>query len=200
MRDQRRRPRDTANAAQAGDPMPRSLLRPCAARHRPARGSLTASAAVVLALWAPTAPSPAAGQGLDVTPRVERIGNPARLSYPAEDKTFARNAWDLKAFAGRLYVGLGNRDNSEPAPNAGPVDVWFFSPDSGQFVKEGTLPDEQIETFRVLDGKLVIPGNDPMEPWELGNFYRLDAGSWTKIRTLPNGIHNFDMINGDAIY
>jgi hypothetical protein len=53
----------------------------------------------------------------------------------------------------------------------------------------------------VIDGKLVIPGNDPMEPWELGNFYRLDAGGWTKIRTLPNGIHNFDMIKfGDVLY
>lgn len=132
---------------------------------------------------------------------VERIGNPAKLSYPADDKTFARNAWDLKAFAGRLYVGLGNRDNSEPAPNAGPVDVWFFALERGQFVKEGTLPDEQIETFRVIDGQLVIPGNDPMEPWELGNFYRLDPAGWTKIRTLPSGIHNFDMIkHGEAIY
>lgn len=138
-------------------------------------------------------------QSPDVTARVERVGNPGRLSYPAEEHRFARNVWDLTAFKGRLYIGLGNRNNSGPAPNAGPVDVWFFDPARDQLVKDWTAPDEQVEVFRIIGGSLVIPGNDPQESWQLGNFYRLDHDGWQKVRTLPNGVHNFDMVQFDGV-
>ena len=138
-------------------------------------------------------------QGVDVTPDVERVGNPGQLSYPAQEHRFAGNIWDLKAFNGRIYVGLGNRNNSGPAPNAGPVDVWYFDPAAGKLVKDWTAPDEQVDIFRVIDGRLVIPGNDPQESWQLGNFYRLNQDGWQKVRTLPNGIHNFDMLQFDGV-
>jgi hypothetical protein len=127
------------------------------------------AAVITVSVWA--AGSLCFAQSADVTPHIERLGNPGKLTYPSDEKTFARNVWDLKAFAGRLYIGLGNRANSGPAPNAGPVDIWHFAPESGRFVKEWTAPDEQVESFRIIDGQLVVPGNDPMESWEFGNFY-----------------------------
>lgn len=140
-------------------------------------------------------------EATDVTSRVERVGNPGRLSYPAEEHRFARNVWDLKAFNSRLYIGLGNRNNGGPAPNAGPVDIWYFDPAADKLVKDWAAPDEQVEIFRLIDGRLVVPGNDPKESWQLGNFYRLEQAGWHKVRTLPNGIHNFDMLQfGGALY
>jgi hypothetical protein len=144
-------------------------------------------------------PLAARTQPQDRTATLERLGNPGRITYPEADKTFARNVWHLKAFAGRLYIGIGNRDNVGPAPNAGPVDIWYFDPATSRLVRDWTAPDEQVEVFRVIDEQLVVPGNDPMESWELGNFYRLEKDGWTKYRTLPNGIHNFDMIKFDGV-
>jgi hypothetical protein len=138
-------------------------------------------------------------QSPDHTSRLERLGNPGKTTYPEAEQTFARNVWCLKVFGGRIYIGIGNRDNFGPAPNAGPVDIWYFDPSTSRLVKDWTAPDEQVEIFRVIDGQLVVPGNDPMESWELGNFYRLEQDGWKKYRTLPKGIHNFDMIKFDGV-
>ncbi len=54
--------------------------------------------------------------------------------------------------------------------------------------------EEQISRFRILDGKLVVPGHDPTDSWEYGNWYRLEPGGWKKHRNIPGGIHCYDMI------
>jgi hypothetical protein len=133
-------------------------------------------------------------QSLDRTTQLERLGNPGKSSYPNVEQTFARNVWCLKAFGDRIYIGIGNSDDFGPAPNAGPADIWYFDPATSRLVRDWSAPDEQVEVFRVIEGRLVVPGNDPMESWELGNFYRLEQGHWKKYRTLPNGLHDFDMI------
>lgn len=61
----------------------------------------------------------------------------------------------------------------------------------------GTIPDEQIGRFVVIDGKLMIPGFDPTEDWTLGNYYSLDGDVFTTYRLLPGGIHCFDLAKYD---
>ena len=140
-------------------------------------------------------------QSLDRTSQLERLGNPGKTSYPNAEQTFARNVWCLKAFGDRIYIGIGNSENFGPAPNAGPADIWYFDPATSRLVRDWSAPDEQVEVFRVIEGQLVVPGNDPMESWEFGNFYRLEQDGWKKYRTLPNGLHNFDMIKfGGVLY
>jgi len=133
----------------------------------------------------------------DKTAAVELVGEPLKERYPSGDAVFARNIWSLQSFGGKLYIGNGNSNNKGPAPNAGPVDVWYYEPVSNRFVKEYTAPDQQIDIFRVLGGQLVIPGHDPTESWLQGNFYRLATTGWEKVRTLTGGIHNYDMIAFD---
>ena len=53
--------------------------------------------------------------------RLEVLGNPAAHRYPDCIQSFARNPWDLIAFAGRLYLGLGDDSNDGPSANAGPL-------------------------------------------------------------------------------
>ena len=62
------------------------------------------------------------------------------------------------------------------------------------------MPDEQIDIYHVFaDGLLCTPGHDPKEDWKLGNFYRRKKdGEWEKIRTLPDGVHNYDMAEFDG--
>jgi hypothetical protein len=139
---------------------------------------------------------------LDVTAKLELLGIPLESKYASGNAIYARNVWDLFGFGGLLFIGSGNSSNIGPAPNAGPAEVWSFDPSSSSFASEGTVPDEQIDVYRVIGSKLTIPGHDPKEAWELGNFYtRQSGGSWVKTRTIPDGIHNYDMReHGGNIY
>lgn len=135
----------------------------------------------------------------DVTARVEFLGNPFADNYPDGDALYARNVWDLQRFAGRIFIGAGNSSNIGPAPNAGPLEIKIYDPDTEQFSVEGTVEEEQIDIWRILDHRLHIPGHDPTQNWKFGNFYRRDdEGTWTKYRNIPGGLHAYDMawLNG----
>jgi hypothetical protein len=136
----------------------------------------------------PARPSPSGG-------RVERVGNPLAGRWSRGPKVYARNIWDLQVFDGRLYIGCGNSSNTGPVPNAGPVPVWSFDPQTRRFVCETVLREEQIDKFCVIDRKLYIPGHDPAWPdsWEWGNFYRLEEKGWKKYRNIPGGLHAYDI-------
>lgn len=143
---------------------------------------------------------PAADTSVDVTRHVEVLGVPYQTRYTGGPSIYARNIWDLCPFRGELLIGGGNSSNEGPASNAGPVPVMTFSPATGKFQSVFTVSDEQIDGFRVLGGKVYIPGHDPQESWALGNFYRLEEnGKWQKYRNIPNGIHNYDMAMLDGV-
>ena len=142
----------------------------------------------------------------DVTSRMENLGIP--LAQRFQDKAYggsgayARNVWDLKAFDGRLYIGAGNSSNGGPASNAGPVPIFSYDPKTRKFAQEWNAPDEQLDVFHEFsDGCLYVPGHDPKEDWKLGNFYRRPKGKdgkWEKVRTLPDGVHCYDMEEFDG--
>ena len=125
---------------------------------------------------------------------IEMLGNPFREKYRDGSDIYARNIWDMQVYNDRVYLGHGNSNNNGPSPNAGPVDVWYWDTMESRFVKEFIVDDEQIDHYRIIDGKLIIPGHDPKESWDLGNYYILNENKWKKIRTIPNGIHNYDML------
>ena len=115
--------------------------------------------------------------------------------WPAyEAATTPTIPWDMILFDGELYVGSGDYDK-----NAGPVFVMKYNSETGVWENTGELPDEQINRFCIIDGKLTIPGTDPQEDWTLGNYYVLQDGIWTVVRNIPYAIHNFDMVeyNGE---
>ncbi len=120
---------------------------------------------------------------------IVRIGNPGLKQFPKNDSedSFARSVWDMQYYNGSIYVGVGDF-----ADNRGPIDVWSFDADE-HFRKEYTVDEEQVDIFREYDGKLFIPGMDARESWAYGNLYIKDSGSWQKLRTIPNGIHVYDV-------
>ena len=100
----------------------------------------------------------------------------------------ARNVWDMKVFDGQVYFGHG-----DTVANSGPIKLFRFDTTSKKFVSDFTVDDESINSFDVVGNQLVIAGYDPREAWELGNFYRLEAGTWRKYRTVPWGIHAYQV-------
>ena len=55
---------------------------------------------------------------VDVTSKVEILGNPYSELYKSGGYIYARNIWDMQVFSGKLYIGAGNSNNKGPAPNA----------------------------------------------------------------------------------
>jgi hypothetical protein len=114
--------------------------------------------------------------------RVTLLGRPTeKLVEPA------RKINDLIVFQSRLYLGHGDWN-----VNTGPTDVIYFDVDAKKFVTEFTVDEEAIDHYRQYDDELFVPGVDATESWELGNLYVRRADGWTKLRSIPNGIHVLD--------
>jgi hypothetical protein len=173
---------------------------------------------------------PAPAPGKDVTSSLELLGNPTEKRWPSGEWVYARNPWSLRAFGGRIYVGNGNSNNPPPAANAGPVDLWALDPRTGSFEREYEVPDEQVDILRVLSDGLWIPGHDSKvterddqrvkgestlqqmrrliktaigfpADWAFGNAHHKNGAKWETHRSIPNGIHVYDLIDfGGDLY
>ncbi|MBO4284322.1 MAG: hypothetical protein J5958_06855 [Clostridia bacterium] len=118
----------------------------------------------------------------------EDLGIPSSAQY--ETGVRARSPWDLTVWDGYLYVGSGDFD-----ANAGPVTIWRKPLKQGEWEGSEPIPEEEIDRFCIVDGKLTVPGIDPQESWEFGNYYVLQDGEWVKNRVLPDGVHTFDIVS-----
>ena len=119
------------------------------------------------------------------------LGIPTANWYDAG--AVANCAWDLKLWNGKLYRAAGDYDK-----NSGNTIIWAYDIAEQQWQYTFETSDEAIHRFAEIDGKLYAPGVDPTEDWDLGNYYVLDGAKWTKVRNLPNGIHNYDMVEFDG--
>lgn len=134
---------------------------------------------------------------LPLASRAERVLIPESIGMPAAEKQAeARNIMELKAYEGRLYIGYG-----DASVNTGPTDVIAYDPAQGVFSTEFTVDDEGIYQYCIIDGKLAIPGVDATEDWDFGNIYVREPDGWVKHRTIPQGLHVFDLIQlGESWY
>ena len=102
----------------------------------------------------------------------------------------ANYPWDIKVWNGKVYRAAGDYDTNSGAATILAYDIASHTWDASYQTK-----DEAIHGFVEINGTLCAPGIDPREGWTYGNYYLLDEqGKWQKMRNLPNGIHNFDMI------
>ena len=72
------------------------------------------------------------------------LGIPLSERYPEGIR--ARCPWDMTVFDGKLYIGGGDYD-----ANSGPVDIWCYDIDNGTWENSGTVPDEEINRFAVIN-------------------------------------------------
>lgn len=149
-------------------------------KRRPIIACLTA----VCLLLGGCAAAPTGIVSREVTPTV--LGRPQAARYAAGET--GRNAWDMAVFNDKLYIGGGDYDS-----NLGPVDIWCYDFAATEWQLTGNVPDEEVSRFTEIDGQLVAPGIDPRESWQLGNYYTLAADGWKSTRSLPGGIHAYDI-------
>lgn len=129
------------------------------------------------------------GEALGSTeaPIYTELGIPLAQKYPGGD--LARCVWDMAIHEGGIFLGSGDYDK-----NRGPVEIWRYDIAGNVFTQSGTVPDEEVNRFSFIFDTLVAPGIDPKEEWDWGNFYAYEGGEWVKHRTLPGGVHCFDIV------
>lgn len=103
--------------------------------------------------------------------------------------------WDMKVFDGYLYIGAGDYDKNLTVQTA-----YRLSLATEKWEACGNIPDEQISRFVELDGQLVLPGIDPTDNWNYGNYYVLDGDSFRTVREIPNAVHTFDIVSYEGCY
>lgn len=118
--------------------------------------------------------------------RINDLGIPLVARYSKDER--AITPWDMIVYKNGLYVGSG-----DCAANSGPIDMLKYDIENGYWINSGTLPDEQISRFYIIDDTLFAPGIDPRESWAFGNIYYTNGSGWEKIRTIPNSSHCFDI-------
>ena len=139
-------------------------------------------------------PSNAGSDGLTL------LGNPFSMRfYNNSGWENARSVWDMQRWGDRIYLAHGDGH-----ANAGPTDVWYFDLASSTFVKDTTVDEEQISSFVEAGETLYIPGLDPREhgdspEWEWGNLYSYSDSEWEKQRTIPWGLHLYDVLSHDGL-
>lgn len=128
----------------------------------------------------------------NVSEDTETLAEPTDLGVPYASRyasyPLALTPSDLIVYDGCLYVA-----NGDWTGNAGPIDMLCYDTVQNEWKHSGTLPDEEVAVFFVIEDTLVTPGIDPRDGWEWGNLYVLQNGTWQIKRTIPNGIHCFDL-------
>jgi len=128
---------------------------------------------------------------IDGTASVNSLGNPYHAVYGPGNP--ACIAWDLMLKDGILHRAAGDYDK-----NTGAFDLMAYDTVSGKWITTGHIDDEEISRFCDIDGTVMTPGTDATENWQFGNYYTFDGGSWEKHRTIPGGVHVFDMAKYDG--
>ena len=125
---------------------------------------------------------------------VKELGIPCEKQFQLG--AMARCPWDIKVFEGKVYVGGGDY-----GINTGPTVIWAYDISSNEWINTGKVSDEAVSSFKIIAGKLTVPGTDPRGSSDYGNAYQLENGKWKTYTKIPNGIHNFDMVEfGGKIY
>ena len=130
---------------------------------------------------------------VDFDPNAEFVELGCFSQFWFTNSTTANEAWDVKIWGDLVYRGAGDYDK-----NAGITPILAFKKETQSWVKVADTDDQAIQRFVEIGDTLYTPGIDPAGGWELGNYYVLNGEQWQKVRTLPNGLHNFDMIEFDG--
>ena len=120
------------------------------------------------------------------------LGCPLKELY-SEKQLDSRIPWDLCVFDGKLFIGCGDYDK-----NTGPCDIWQYDLTTQEWSVSGRVDDEAIVNFEIIDNRLIATGTDPKATWENGSFYTYTPDGWQTDRSVPFGIHMFDIARCDG--
>lgn len=131
----------------------------------------------------------------DAVPQYKDLGAPQGSRYSTAGTSI--RVLDMYVLDGMLYVGGGNWN-----VNSGPVDMWRYCIEQAEWEQLGSVPDEEVNEFVLLNGVLTVPGTDAKQDgWNLCNYYYLENDEWKVRRTIPDSSHCWDITAyGDMLF
>ena len=113
---------------------------------------------------------------------------PAYQYYPTQ--VASRSITTLKAYDGKIFMGLGDWN-----ANTGPVKIIYYDTTDDKIKTSGTIPDEAVQSFNIIDGTLYTTGCDPRANWGYGSYYTYnkETNSWNQHEKNNGWIHVFDI-------
>lgn len=121
---------------------------------------------------------------------VDENGKVPAYSYYTHIKS--RGIRELKAYDGKIFMGLGDWTN-----NTGPVKILYYNTVTDKIETSGTIEDEAVEAFTIIDNKLYTTGTDPRASlWDYGRYYiyNIDSNSWEQHEFQRGWIHVFEIV------
>lgn len=119
---------------------------------------------------------------------VDDDGNVPASSYYTHIPS--RSIKELRVYNDKLFMGIGDW-----GANTGPVKILYYDFVTGDIKDSGTINDEAVESFNIIDGKLYTTGTDPRDDWGYGSYYVYNDvnDSWDQYRLNNGWVHVFDI-------
>jgi len=119
---------------------------------------------------------------------VDENGNVPAYNYYNDIRS--RSIKELKAYDDKIFMGIGDWDN-----NTGPVKIIYYDTLTEKIVTSGTINDEAVESFTIIDNKLYTTGTDPRSNWGYGSYYvyNNENNNWAQHQFNDGWIHVFDI-------
>ena len=122
---------------------------------------------------------------------VDENGNvPAYNSYNTTALIPSRAINDLVAYNDKIFLGVGDYDK-----NTGPTKMVYYDTKTGKIDKSGNINDEEVLSFKIIDGQLYTTGADPRYDWKYGHYfiYNAETNLWVQHLFSDGWIHVFDV-------
>jgi hypothetical protein len=122
---------------------------------------------------------------------VKRVGDlPGAV---AQGTLRGRTVHDLFVHNGGLYAGYGDYDT-----NTGPIDVSVLNLSDYSWGSFLSVPTEEVNVFREINGNLFVPYIDPRMDWSKNVGFASDKnGVWENFNVTPF-IHVYDVASSDG--
>lgn len=118
---------------------------------------------------------------------------PSNPVIAAQKTARGKTIQDLAIQNGEIYTGYGDY-----AANTGPIQVTSMNINTQVFKNWVSTPNEEINNYREINGKLYTPQIDPRLAWNANVGYATNAsGKWVNQNVTPF-IHVFDVATSDG--
>lgn len=119
---------------------------------------------------------------------VDLNGNVPAYDYYSDQ--YSKSIWGLSSYNNKIFIGLGDYDN-----NTGPAKIIYYDIKDKKIKSSGTIDDEAVEWFNIIDGKLYTTGTDPRAYRGNGSYYIYNENNnnWIQHQFNNGWLHVFDI-------
>jgi len=150
------------------------------------------SRSILAALILASAGVPAPAQSIDITDRLETVGQPEVRNRDEAQGDYDLNPWDLFIDDGMLYLGSGDPQGGRA------ITVRAVNLQSGRVVEQGRLDTNVAWRFREVRRRPALP-NPAQARRGHASFFYWTGNEWKEHRALKHAVRCYDLLEYDDL-